>query len=71
MTDLDFTIDGGEMARVGPGLRDHLRGIITGPRVLGGETPGNDVPFFLCPYDPEGEAAMQPLISEPDLKLIE
>ena len=62
MTDLDFTVDGGEMARVKPGLKDHLRSIITGPRVLGGDTPGNDVPFFLCPYDPEGEAAMQRLI---------
>lgn len=64
MTDLDFTVDGGEMARVKPGLKDHLRSIITGPRVLGGDTPGNDVPFFLCPYDPEGEAAMQRLIAD-------
>lgn len=62
MTDLDFNVDGGEMARVKPGLKDHLRGIITGSRVLGGDTPGNDVPFFLCPYDPEGEAGMQRLI---------
>lgn len=64
MTDLDFMIDGGELARVGPGLRNHLRTIISGPRVLGGETPGNDVPFFLCPYDPEEEATMQRLISD-------
>lgn len=64
MTDLDFTVDGGEMARVKPGLKGHLRSIITGPRVLGGDTPGNDVPFFLCPYDPEGEAAMQRLIAD-------
>lgn len=64
MTDLEFTVDGGEMARVKPGLKDHLRSIITGPRVLGGDTPGNDVPFFLCPYDPEGEAAMQRLITD-------
>ena len=64
MTDLDFTVDGGEMARVKPGLKDHLRGIITGPRVLGGETPGNDVPFFLCPYAPDEEAPMQRLITD-------
>ena len=64
MTDLDFPVDGGEMARVKPGLKDHLRSIITGPRVLGGDTPGNDVPFFLCPYDPEGEAEMQRLIAD-------
>lgn len=64
MTDQDFLVDGGEMARVTPALRDLLRAVITGPRVLGGETPGNDVPFFLCPYDPEAEAAMQRLIAD-------
>lgn len=63
MTDLDFTIDGGEMARATPSLKAHLRAIITGPRVLGGETPGNEVPFFLCPYAPEDEVPMKRLIS--------
>ncbi|TVP50708.1 MAG: DUF1788 domain-containing protein [Gemmatimonadales bacterium] len=62
--DQDFLVDGGEMARVGPKLFDLLKAVITGPRILGGDTPGNDVPFFLCPYEPEGEAAMQPLISD-------
>ena len=64
MTDLDFIIDGGEMARVKPSLKNHLRKIITGSRIIGGETPGNDVPFFLCPYDSEEEASMQRLIAE-------
>jgi|AntAceMinimDraft_1070359.scaffolds.fasta_scaffold97974_2 hypothetical protein len=64
MTDLEFTIGGGEMAHATPRLRDHLRTIITGSRVLGGQTPGNDVPFFLCPYVPEEEEVMQRLILE-------
>jgi hypothetical protein len=64
MTDLEFTIDGGQAAHATQGLRDHLRAIITGPRVLGGQTPGNDVPFFLCPYVPEEEVHMQRLIGD-------
>ena len=52
------------MAHATPRLRDHLRTIITGSRVLGGQTPGNDVPFFLCPYVPEEEEVMQRLILE-------
>ena len=64
MTDMEFTIDGGEMAHATPGLREHLTKVITGPRVLGGQTPGNDVPFFLCPYVPEEEAVMQRLIDD-------
>lgn len=64
MTDLDFTIDGGEMAHATPGLREHLYITIMGSRILGGQSPGNDVPFFLCPYVPEEEAAMQHLIDE-------
>ena len=64
MTDQDFVVDGGEMARVTPALRKLLRAVITGPRILGGETPSNDVPFFLCPYDPDEEAKMQRMITD-------
>lgn len=64
MTDLDFILDAGEMARVSPSLKQHLKAIITGARVLGGETPGYDVPFFLCPYAPEDEVSMQKLIAD-------
>lgn len=63
MTDLDFILDEGETARATPALRAHLKAIVTGPRVLGGEVPGNDVPFFLCPYVPEDEVAMQEQIA--------
>lgn len=62
----EFRIDGGEMAHVSPdtkdALKDHLLKLILGSSILGGQTPGNDIPFFLCPYAPEDEWHMDVLI---------
>ncbi|MCE2892635.1 MAG: DUF1788 domain-containing protein [Aquidulcibacter sp.] len=34
-------------------LQDHLVTVMASTRFLKGEGPGNDVPFFICPYSPE------------------
>jgi hypothetical protein len=66
--DLSFVVDQGAMARVGPELRAHLRRLITSPRVLRTTGPGNEIPFYLCPFDPEDQVKMteqtRTLISE-------
>lgn len=56
--DLSFVVDQGAMARVGPELRAHLRRIITSPRVLRATGPGNEIPFYICPFAPEDQVRM-------------
>jgi hypothetical protein len=56
--DLSFVVDQGAMARVGPDLRAHLRRIITSPRVLRTTGPGNEIPFYICPFAPEDQVRM-------------
>jgi hypothetical protein len=56
--DLSFVVDQGAMARVGPELRAHLRRLITSPRVLRSSGPGNEIPFYLCPFAPEDQVRM-------------
>jgi hypothetical protein len=56
--DLSFVVDQGAMARVGPDLRAHLRRIISSPRVLRTTGPGNEIPFYLCPFAPEDQVKM-------------
>lgn len=56
--DLSFVVDQGAMARVGPELRVHLRRIITSPRVLRATGPGNEIPFYICPFAPEDQVRM-------------
>lgn len=56
--DLSFVVDQGAMARVGPELRAHLRRIITSPRVLRVTGPGNEIPFYICPFAPEDQVRM-------------
>lgn len=56
--DLSFAVDQGAMARVGPDLRAHLRRIITSPRVLRATGPGNEIPFYICPFAPEDQVRM-------------
>jgi len=56
--DLSFVVDQGAMARVGPQLRAHLRRIITSPRVLRATGPGNEIPFYICPFAPEDQVQM-------------
>jgi hypothetical protein len=55
---LSFAVDQGAMARVGPELRAHLRRIITSPRVLRATGPGNEIPFYICPFAPEDQVRM-------------
>lgn len=57
--DLSFVVDQGAMARVGPELRAHLRRLITSPRVLRTTGPGNEIPFYLCPFAPEDQVRME------------
>jgi hypothetical protein len=57
--DLSFVVDQGAMARVGPELRAHLRLLITSPRVLRTTGPGNEIPFYLCPFAPEDQVRME------------
>ena len=57
--DLSFVVDQGAMARVGPELRAHLRQIISGPRVLRTTGPGNEIPFYICPFAPEDQVKME------------
>jgi len=56
--DLSFSVDQGAMARAGPELRAHLRRIITSPRVLRTAGPGNEIPFYICPFAPEDQVQM-------------
>ncbi len=56
--DLSFVVDQGAMARVGPELRTHLRRLITSPRVLRATGPGNEIPFYICPFAPEDQVQM-------------
>lgn len=56
--DLSFIVDQGAMARAGPELRAHLRRIITSPRVLRTVGPGNEIPFYVCPFAPEDQVRM-------------
>jgi hypothetical protein len=56
--DLSFVVDQGAMARVGPELRAHIRRIITSPRVLRTTGPGNEIPFYICPFAPEDQVRM-------------
>lgn len=56
--DLPFLVDNGAMARVGPDLRAHLRRLIASPRVLRPVGPGNEIPFYLCPFAPEDQVRM-------------
>lgn len=56
--DLSFVVDQGAMARVGPELRAHLRRIITSRRVLRATGPGNEIPFYICPFAPEDQVRM-------------
>lgn len=58
MSDLDFTVDQGAMARVVPELRAHLHRIISSARVLRAVGPGNDIPFYICPFAPEDQLRM-------------
>lgn len=57
--DLSFVVDQGAMARVGPELRVHLRKMLASPRVLRTTGPGNEIPFYLCPFAPEDQVKMQ------------
>lgn len=57
--DLSFVVDQGAMARVGPELRAHLRKMLASPRVLRTTAPGNEIPFYLCPYAPEDQVKME------------
>lgn len=57
--DMSFIVDQGAMARVGPELRSHLRRIISGPRVLRPTGPGNEIPFYICPFAPEDQVRME------------
>jgi hypothetical protein len=57
--DLSFVVDQGAMARVGPELRAHLRRLIGSPRVLRTTAPGNEIPFYLCPFAPEDQVKME------------
>lgn len=57
--DLSFVVDQGAMARVGPELRAHLRRLITSPRVLRATGPGNEIPFYICPFAPEDQVRME------------
>lgn len=56
--DLSFVVDQGAMARAGPDLRTHLRRVITSPRVLRTAGPGNEIPFYICPFAPEDQVRM-------------
>jgi len=53
-----FIVDQGAMARVGPDLRAHLHRILKSPRVLGTTAPGNEIPFYICPFAPEEQVRM-------------
>lgn len=54
----DFLIEDGAMAKPGPGLRRHLRTIIGSKKVTRGIGPGNDIPFYICPFAPEEQVNM-------------
>lgn len=58
MADMNFIVDQGAMARVRPELRAHLRLVISSPRVLRTTGPGNEIPFYICPFAPEDQVRM-------------
>lgn len=43
---------------------DHLYGVISSQRFLQKQGPGNEVPFFICPYPPSIAVDMQKMVAQ-------